>query len=368
MSVLAFVYCVHAAYMLGVVYASGAVTPTISSISGTVATGQTLTITGSGLENENSTNWDPFFTTNPNAYNFKGASPVVDGYCTSGNCQGNYDTTVKLLGAQSIHWNVNANGVIGNSCPGANLYGYNGILRNTGGAADNLWVRWYGRWHAANNDWPYVNVKMYYGFSSNINQPGVYYEPYTQNAGASPTTMLMKVGGFDVRPSLPNPPDTSGHIDNDRWYLFELNQNSLVSPPTVSIWMDNQQILNNYAPEPAGTVLADWFILFGMINVCGYDAALNLDHWWDGFAFGSSRIYPASLVEISNNSTYGQGTVLYQVPVYISDGSIQITVNIAGLGTGPYYLWVTNNSQQRSQPFSMTGGLVPSPPAGLSVH
>ena len=54
-------------------------TPAISNVSGTVSAGQTLTITGTNMVNEDDTDWLTFFnTTNPNASSFEGANPADD--------------------------------------------------------------------------------------------------------------------------------------------------------------------------------------------------------------------------------------------------------------------------------------------------
>ena len=87
-------------------------------------------------------------------------------------------------------------------------------------------------------------------------------------------------------------------------------------------------------------------------------------------ALSSSRVYPSSLVEISTSSTYGQGTVNFQEPVFLSDGSVKIKANLDGLGSGPYYLWVTNNGQSRSAVYNLSGGTVATlaPPTNLQVR
>src|SRR5579863_1113686 len=268
-------------------------------------------------------------------------------------------TRPRLFGSNNtIHWNVNANGVAGNtSCPAQNLFAYNGLNRHSNGVADDLWVRFYSRWHAANNDWTFAYMKMYYTQSPGLNnEPGVYYESYNPGSTTGPMQMLVKVGGLDVTPSVPNPPDTTGRINNDEWHLYELEQNSLVSPPVVSVWMDGVQLQANYSGDAgAGVTLSNWYLLIGMVNTCGYDANLNVDEWFAGFAFGSARLYPASFVEISNTATYGSGTKIYQLPTNISDTSQAVTVNPTGLGGGPYYLFVTNNLQQTSSAFSLSG-------------
>lgn len=61
---------------------------------------------------------------------------------------------------------------------------------------------------------------------------------------------------------------------------------------------------------------------------------------------------------------------VYQTPTYLSDGSITVTVNLAELGSDTYYLWVTNNRQERSKAYSLSGDsdiTAPNAPSGLSV-
>lgn len=90
-------------------------------------------------------------------------------------------------------------------------------------------------------------------------------------------------------------------------------------------------------------------------NACGTGSSFSLDNWMDGFVLSSSRVYPSSIIEISNNATYGQGGVVSQEPVYLSDGSVQIKANLSGLGSGPYYLFVTNNRQETSVAYNLSG-------------
>lgn len=71
--------------------------------------------------------------------------------------------------------------------------------------------------------------------------------------------------------------------------------------------------------------------------------------WFDGFAMSSGRIYPAALVEMGNNSDYTKAKRVKQEILYISDTQIRFRANTAGLEPGPYYVWVTNNQQERSK-------------------
>jgi hypothetical protein len=108
--------------------------------------------------------------------------------------------------------------------------------------------------------------------------------------------------------------------------------------------------------------------MMGIINACGTNAAFDLDHWWDGFAASKSRVGLASMIEIGNSPDYATATRVYQAPQYLSEITSQIKVDLSGLGSGPYYLWVTNNRGERSLPFSLSGSITLPPPANLRVH
>ena len=93
-----------------------------------------------------------------------------------------------------------------------------------------------------------------------------------------------------------------------------------------------------------------------MINLGGTGTDFDLYNWTDGFTISTSRVYPSSVIEIGNNSTYALSTKVYQAPTALSDTSVAITCDLTGLGAGPYYLWVTNNKQERSDPYDLSGG------------
>ena len=96
----------------GIISSSEGTTPQISSVSGTVAQGNTITISGSYMMDEDKTDWDVFFSNNPNASSFEGTSPSADGYSAIGPSGGTYVTDVKVLGSKSIRFHVQALPVI----------------------------------------------------------------------------------------------------------------------------------------------------------------------------------------------------------------------------------------------------------------
>lgn len=90
---------------------SQAATPTISNVSGTIATGQTLTITGSTMVDENKTNWGTAYKSGTK-YGFEGSSYTSDGYYEAPDYtpqERGYDSTVKLMGSKSFKGRIYGN-------------------------------------------------------------------------------------------------------------------------------------------------------------------------------------------------------------------------------------------------------------------
>lgn len=79
-------------------------TPTITSVSGTVSAGQTITITGTYMCDEDKTNWGTAYQSG-NKYGFEGTSYTADGYADAPDFNPQdrgYDTDVKLMGSKSF--------------------------------------------------------------------------------------------------------------------------------------------------------------------------------------------------------------------------------------------------------------------------
>ena len=315
-----------------------AATPTISNVSGTIANGQTLTIAGTNMVNENKTNWDSYFTTWPNSYGFEGSSALADGYQDlrgGSDCIdcGTYDTSVKLMGNKSIQFHTQGSHA-------ANLTSYVAVPFS----GNDLWVRFYSCWNLAGGNWPDSHIKMLYDMSG-----GYYFQP-------SPTgdTLPMSMQAKGLLPDVNASYDfsiPSGQLQNNRWYLYEVHWKNDSSPHVFDAWMDNTKIIAGQG-DPASSDLL--YLLLGVVNeCCSVDPNFSLYEWIDGFAFGSSRIYPSSIIEISgdNGSNWK-----YQPPTSISDTSISITANLPTLTADNYLLRVTNNRQETSSTYNLGGG------------
>jgi len=318
----------------GLTNVSYAATPIISNVTGTISTGQTLTITGSNMVQEVKTNWSQFNKAHTNADGFEGTNPVADGYSAIGPAGGTYDSGTKVLGSKSMKFHLDG------PISGVSVGNYNAFT--IGGATSDMWYRYYVRYHAANNIWFNNYAKQLY-VMGNKND---YLDLYGTSDYSMPTSMYYWDGDPNRNGSLP------ARLQNDRWYLMEVHFKSSGSAVT-EVYVDGTRIINDTPNELNKTPLA---VLFGIPNANGATSSLSLDCWWDGLVAATSRVYPASKIEISNNATYGAGTVKYQEPIYLSDGTVQLKADLSGLGSGPFYLWVTNNQQQRSAVYNLSTG------------
>ena len=328
-----------------------AVTPTITSVSGSVQTGQTLTIAGSSMVQENRSNWDPLFTNNPNASGFEGSSLIADGY-QSGCRNATYDNSVRLMGNQSLRLHDSGAHTVDTKGGCAFQYIIQASISGNSWPAD-VYYRVYSRWN--NTSWPDSDHK--YWWISGTGSSWAFFNFNPHSDGTAPTQFQVYASGVTalsgvtwVTGSIPG-----GPIKNNKWYLFEAHYRQAgSSSPVIEAWIDNQLVISAPASSGIGVNRSAW----------GWESNSNYwttpsnwvsDQWQDGFAVSSTRIGPASLVEIGNCSSYGSGIKVSQEPLFLSDGSSQIKADLSGLGSGPYFLWVTNNNNERSLPFSLGG-------------
>ncbi|MBI5543025.1 MAG: hypothetical protein HY901_04005 [Deltaproteobacteria bacterium] len=334
-----------------------AATPTISNVAGTVATGQTLTITGTNMLQENKTNWKPDLQTG-SKYGFEGASASADSWlCPQANpnyCM-SYVTDVKLMGEKSSL--AHASGASAENIGG----GYTIYDSNTG-LGQNLYIRFYTRFNAAGNIWPTSHVKMVDSMGTTGDVGFQYYYQPAVNGGATPNHMTavyrdpLEAGNANHLHAIP----PGGPLQADRWYCVELQW--FASPYTFKAWVDGQEV---FSASPPHAPALRW-LMFGLINLKGTPSNFDLKNWYDSAAVSTSRIYPASVIEVSGDGTNWK----YQEPVYLSETSSRIKLDLAGLAGTSYQLRVTNNQQQTSTVYHLNGSSnrpAPASPTNLRV-
>lgn len=333
-----------------------ATTPTISNVTGTVNTGQTLTVTGANMVDLNQTNWKSG-TGDADSWSFEGDSPEADGWVplhrsTPDRCTYGYSTTAKLIGAKSM-WMRNTGAYDGSSM---------GECYVTDPYAEFNRSNYYGAFYFRYNQnaWPDSHQKLYLGCCDGGQiyiQPSAGDGSLTAIEGTAPTHWYVREsGGLDL--VTPQPANPSGALVNDKWYFLEFH----VSASRIEVWVDDAKIV-----DVANTGLStNDYPGVGIPNVSGtpsnWDATINVDY----FVHSNSRVYPASKIEIANSQTYATATRVYQEPIALSDGSVQIKANLTGLGAGPYYLFVTNNRQEVSSAYALDGS-APPPTTGTSI-
>lgn len=360
---------------LGFVNTSHATTPTISNVSGSVATGQTITVSGANMVNEDHTNWGSFFSTHPNASGFEGSTYLADGYTLVNpaiTCDGTlatrcwrpvYDTGIKLMGNKSIKFHVES---IDNDTS-KSVTSYTAIGGHGVPVPGDVWVRFYARWDSTTGIFAQSHMKMIdsYGDKQQYLQVAPNLQGFVLKDNAA--TAWINPAPADFVTCQARSYVVSHSIELGRWYLIEGEFKS-TAPYTLDLWVDGVRKFNSTSCGP--TNAANFMI--GIINTQMSLTNGEVDHYWDSFGVSSARIYGSSTIEISNNPTYGSGAKVYQEPVYLSDGSVQIKADLTGLGSGPYYLWVTNNRQERSAVYNLSGAgggdtTPPAAPSGLSV-
>lgn len=311
-------------------------TPTISNVSGTRATGQTLTITGTSMVDHDTTNWDSVFT--ENTASFEGANLAADGWDAGAY---SLDTSVKLLGSKSA--TITKSGA-GPSEPG-NTH-INGIFykSDSSQAIVASFMRFYYRTDVSGGNGTYPDsfhklVLNYPGSGNanvNLNYLTDFGDPFTG-------IHLDVVGQTGASGSFP-----AGAYRNARWYCIELE----IGDP-YHVWVNNALVIThdlNTAGHGAVDWDINWFYNLGS-TAAGFQMKMNTD----GMVLSSSRVRPSSVIEIGNNSDYALATKVYQDPETLSNTSNIVICDIAGLGAPPYYMWVTNNRNERSTAFNLSG-------------
>jgi hypothetical protein len=266
-----------------------------------------------------------------------------------------YSSSVKLSGNQSAHFHIDGqhtDTINHNPHASADIYYGKQNLAT-------VYVRGYTRYDGTG--WPDQWFKHWWTLATD----GSYLVMQPIASGPSLPSGFNYGDSSNYEGNVINFP--SGTLERGRWYCLELEmqvRNGLVE---LTPWIDGVQG-TTYRTNNSPAIEMDWYE-FGIINLNGTDSNFVVDNYVDNFALSkSSRIYCSSIIEIGNNVNYSTAKKVYQEPLYLSDGSIHIKANLTGLGSGPYYLWVTNNKQERSAPYPLTPGKIPMNPSKLSVH
>lgn len=328
---------------------SNAATPTISNVSGTISTGQTLTVAGINMVDHNTTNWQANYDGAPAGNDFDGDFEQGSGSwgdweagwglegSNHASCVRTFDTSRKIIGLKSAKYHLQ--GAIDSSGGGVGCATY--ILMEKG---QDYYMSAYQQWDTSVGDGSWPNNFMKVFLSGTGNQ---LYSQFKTPMDSPPVQWLYDAAKVtEVVGDIPG-----GAIKNSTWYHIETYTKSS-SPQRGIVWINGVKIIDT----AVGTALAHDMMVIGIPNLAATSTGFAIDSYVDRFTVSSSRIYPSSTIEIANSATYATATKRYQEPLYLSDGSVQIKADLTGLGAGPYYLYITNNRQEVSAAYALSGG------------
>jgi hypothetical protein len=306
-----------------------AVTPTVSNVTGTIATGQTLTITGTNMMSENKATWESAFS--GTAYGFEGSSPETDGYYQASHNTWDciYTTNQKVMGSKSLQSHGQGSWTSGDG-PASHVWWYPTL-------SGDVWMRFYVKFVVNAGTIPSNYQKVVMAMSAGSG--GIYYLDINIDQWAS----IYPIDGSNERFDWGSVPT------QDKWHLVELHWKFSVTR-LYEVYLDG-----TLTHSGTGMSAVDFgYMAIGMINWSQVTAqpTFNMDTFYDGFAIASSRIYGASTVQVSGNGTQWKN----QEPLFISETSQQIKLDLTGLTGSDYQLRVINQRQETSATYDLDGG------------
>jgi hypothetical protein len=337
-----------------------AATPTISAVTGTVANDQTLTITGANMVNEDSSAWRKNYGNTGDVLDeayFNGCSGDLIGGGAA-NCAGwrfsnsgtsntaSFDTTNYIVGSRSVKINEITNCGTETSCGDAALQHYEAVDLPANYCAA-AYIKYSGTF-----------ATHYQKFYLTVGGTNQFYVNVGVNGDGTASGFALKDGlwGMFGNGNTPWTPD--------RWHYFEVCiDTTSYSGDRMTTWWDGVQ--NPPFTFEGHSGAKPMYNLLGIPNWSS-STAVPFYMWIDRYIHSPNRIYPASVIEISGDGS----TWKYQEPIFLSETSSQVKLDLSGLTGTDYKLRVTNNQQQTSAIYSLVGGggtTTPSAPSGLSV-
>lgn len=347
-------------------------TPVTDSVSGwTGSEGVTFTVNGSSLLDIDKTNWDTLFkTTEVDAYHFNGANIAADGY--TGSPSPGYSTSAKLMASSARGMRLSDSGQYIRDPDTGSGIGSNAfqiITDESKSSTSMTEVYWmvalrYDFNTLPDQDWKHL-------WCANGTHFGFWQPTMAESLGVYNTEIDnwgIYASGYNgedwLRGDLPYP------VVQNQWHIAELHYTIHgTGPYSLEMWFDNQSVFSRVgagqgvtagiSPNPGGWG-REWFTNYFNTN-SAWDATCDVG----AMVCSGSRVRPFGMCEITSGSNYGAtsyaaGTRVFCAPVLWSDTASQYKARVPS-GGGPYYLWITNNKNERSAGLALDGG---SPPAG----
>ena len=318
-------------------------TPTISNVSGTVGTGNTLTISGANLYDPDTTDWD--LTKAESEFN--GASFGAMNWSADGSPT--LETSGGLIGSKMHHWNPSGARVF----PAQHV----GRVWKTDASIDGpIYMRGCFKFDTSTDgdgSWPDTYHKLIAHYSYSTGDTNWVNLDATDAGGSKPTRLI-------VLDDSSNYPSSAVTIIENQWHIVEVKF-PWGADLNLKVWWDNVLVFDDDVNDSSDDNASSIEIHENQGDTgAGYDA----HYYTDGLVISASRVYSPAVVEIGNSSDYATATKVYQPLESIESDSTEIQVNCDVDGITPTHLWVTNGQNQRSIAYDLSGGANVAPSAG----
>lgn len=323
----------------GICWVSGrayGTTPVVSSLSATSQVqGNIVTVTGSHMMDTDLSG----LRIPPNQASFEGSSFTADGWTDANAGDKNaIDASVKIVGNQSYRNHIYSfQTEVGMPDPCPNYY-YGGYL-------ERLYP---------NESWNVVYFRYYVRYSNGFVWPNNYMKQLYMREG---WCMNPEMGLPSYKISQPNEPAVFTFprpLVNGRWYCLEGRFHFDGSPG--ELWLDGQS-MGTGSPGPGSK---PWYgFMLGTVNSGCFSGSPQASSyiWFDDFNFSNTRrVRPEALVYLADGMNFATAKKVSQELISISDNSIQFKTNYGGIGYGPFFLFVVNNRNEVSTPYSAGTG------------
>lgn len=340
---------------------SSASTPTIDEVSGNIATGQALTITGVNMVQENTANWiknysntgavmDEAYFNGCTGSNFEhGESPCHQWKFDFAGAPLNtaaIDTSNYLVGNRSVKLSQNTDCVETQSCGACAIYHSSSPPQNFYASA---YVKFNGNF-----------ASHYQKFFLTVGGSAQFYVNQGLNGDGTANGVVLKDGLWGAGDPL-----GSFSWTKNKWHYWEiLIDTTSYSGDKYTVWWDGERVAEYLFPGHSGA--EPTFKELGIVNWSNATAPFTM--WVSRYVISSSRIYPASTIEVSGDGIDWK----YQEPLYLSDASSQIKLDLSGLTGTNYQLRVRNNKQETSPIYFLTDtpldNAAPASPTGLIIE
>jgi len=282
-----------------------------------------------------------------------------------------FDSSVAILGNQSfrnhLHYTLENWHHPKKNEPGKGIFKHLGWLSPPD--SDQYYYRYYVRYSGPTFKWTNNSFKQFYLIKLFNMNPSMGDKDLSEDKG--PIMYDLQGRGDRIFVHL------GERMELERWYCIELMVRKMGTEGIeVKFWLDGKPCniteVDKYTPlsfpwkesyRDDNGRLSFKELELGTVNCQNWtfdQLPVDQNIWFDGFALSTKRrIYPAALVEIGDHPNYQAARKITPKIIHLSDQEIKFQAGLADIaklaesGNTSFSLWVTNNREERSNPYSL---------------